>query len=140
MTAPARLDAGRLTISDRALATIAARAAWAVPGVTGVRRRGRRRAGRPVPGTPPRVSARWRGDTADLVVTCSMPYPDPVADTARQVRAAVADGLAAYAGVPAVRVTIEVPALDGRRRHDRRLSAPSSPGTPPGPGASGRPA
>jgi len=145
MTDPARPAAGaagRLTISERAVATIAERAAVEVcagaepgraanrsgragAGVRGGRhRRLRRRAMRRRPTarpstSSPRVSVRLHDDTADVVVTCALPYPDPLAVTAARVRAAVAGTLAAQAGLVDVRVRVDVPALaiPAERRH-----------------------
>jgi uncharacterized alkaline shock family protein YloU len=117
---------GGLSIADRVVEKIAARAALEVDGVGGVPRRilGRR-AGPAVPGLLPRVRARVDGPIAVLSMSISVRYPTPVSQVAAGVRAQVAARLSELCGLDAAAVHIDVPVFITRRPGRADRAAPT---------------
>lgn len=128
-TAPAadpRLDTppevrGRLEVADRVIEKIAAHAAAGVEHATGSPRRLLGLTVSEDPGTP-QVTAKVHGDVATVFVDLAVVWPAPITEVTRAVRAAVVDRLTALAGIGTAQVDIEVSALPGPRREQRRVA------------------
>ncbi|MGH3519156.1 MAG: Asp23/Gls24 family envelope stress response protein [Haloechinothrix sp.] len=114
-------ERGTTTVTDRALAHIAAHAVTEIAGVGGAapRMRGVSVGGADLERSAA-VSARVRGDTASLAVRLSVAYPASVRQATDLVREHLVTRTGALTGLAIDRVDITVTALhgdhDGRRR------------------------
>ncbi|MCR5977157.1 Asp23/Gls24 family envelope stress response protein [Gordonia jinghuaiqii] len=128
--------AGTLTIEDRVIEQIAARAALDIPGVT--RYQGNvgsllgSSAGRSIIGSDlPSAHVRSSGPAARISLDLALEWPCRVADIARQARDHVTDEVARLTGVRPVRVDVTVgqlvPGSDVRRRNSGFIDLPAAP-------------
>lgn len=108
---------GVTTISDRAVARIAAQAATGIEEVHGLDRgvldprRGVRR---------PRTEVSVEGRMVRARVALAVTYPTPVRQAARQVRERVREQVERMTGLTVGQVDVEVAALDDARTDSRR--------------------
>lgn len=112
---------GTLHVADRVIEKIAGHAATEVTHVTGSPRRVLGLSVSNDPGTP-QVSASVHGDVATVFIDLAVTWPAPVTEVTRAVRTKVIERLTALAGMTTVQVDIDVSALPGRRREQRRVA------------------
>lgn len=109
---PEPAERGRLTIDDRVVEKVAARAVTEIDRATGAPRTlfgqslGSVRAD-----TPARTSARVDGDIVTVTVSMSVQWPAPIREVAAQLRHRVTDRVQAITGLTVAEVDIDVPTL-----------------------------
>ncbi len=109
---PAAAERGRLTIADRVVEKVAARAVAEVDRATGAPRTVLgQTVGRATEDTPARTSAQVDGDIVTVTVSMSVAWPAPVRDVTAEVRRRVVQRIGELVGLHVAEVDIDVPTL-----------------------------
>lgn len=118
-------DRGHLTISDRVVEKVAARAVSEVDAATGTPRRVLGQTiGRPKADSRARTAAHVDGSLVTVNVSMSVEYPAPVREVAAEVRRRVTSRVGELTGLEVVEVDIDVPTFitaGSRREPERRV-------------------